>query len=122
MAVRFRRTTPGVGSGYSTAKASTAGKSLAAKPVSKTAALHEAIGGISLAATQMCLRTSCADVSRVVYMLRLSGDRLSQEDLSTLGKVQREGVGDHEFHVISSCYEINGRLYEFVLAPDILQS
>ena len=64
-----------------------------AASVAKTSALHDAIGGVPDAATQMSLRTACADVSKVAYILRLAGDQLQPGDLAELGKIQRAGVG-----------------------------
>ena len=61
--------------------------------VEKTSVLHDAIGAIPNAATQMVLRSACADVSKVAYILRLAGDKLDATDLDELGKVQRAGVG-----------------------------
>eukprot|EP00973_Karenia_brevis_P020229 2776446-Karenia_brevis.AAC.1 len=40
----------------------------------------------------MVLRGSCADVSKVMYQLRLNGDLLDESDLAVLGTIQRTGV------------------------------
>jgi hypothetical protein len=40
----------------------------------------------------MVLRCSCADVSKVVYQLRLSGDKMTDAELEGLGKIQRTGT------------------------------
>jgi len=63
-----------------------------ASTVLKTGALHDAIGEIDDPATQMVLRGSCADVSRVMYELRLNGDQIETSESEVLGQIQRTGV------------------------------
>ena len=60
--------------------------------VATTGELHDAIGGIDDPATQMVLRSSCADVNKVVYLLRLNGDKLAASELEELTRIQRSGV------------------------------
>ena len=59
---------------------------------SKAGKLHDAIGEVDDPATQIVLRCSCADVSKVVYQLRLSGDKMTDAELEGLGKNQRTGT------------------------------
>jgi hypothetical protein len=47
---------------------------------SKVDALHRAIDQVQDAATEVVLKKSCADVSKIVYSLRLNGDRLAKCD------------------------------------------
>ena len=64
----------------------------------------------------MCLRTECADVSRVSYILRLAGDALETSDLAALTRVQRDGVGvtlcgdvgDHAWQQATTANKIGG--------------
>ena len=60
--------------------------------VTKTGDLHDSIGEIDDPATQMVLRGSCADVNKVVYLLRLNGDKMNKSELDELGVIQRSGV------------------------------
>lgn len=60
--------------------------------VHKTSQLHEAISGVSDPATQLALRLACAGVCKVAFLLRLFGDRLSEDCFTELNKVQRLGL------------------------------
>ena len=46
--------------------------------VAKTRALHEAIGSIDHPATELVLTRRCADVSKLTYTLRCSGDKVAE--------------------------------------------
>jgi hypothetical protein len=59
--------------------------------VEKTAKLHDAINDVPDPATQMALRTACAGVGKVAYVLRLAGDKIL-DDLGSLDEIQRKGV------------------------------
>ena len=50
--------------------------------VDKAATLREAIIGIDHAPTELTLTRQCADVSKLVYHMRINGDRLSSNILS----------------------------------------
>jgi hypothetical protein len=71
---------------------------------SKGADLHAAIDKVQDAATELVLKKTCADVSKVAYCLRLNGDHLVEAcDLPCYSKVLRDSVartlggdvGDH---------------------------
>ena len=54
--------------------------------VQTTGDLHDAISEIDDPATQMVLRGSCADVSKVTYQLRLNGDKSQSPSLRASAK------------------------------------
>ena len=55
----------------------------AAECVKRTNTLREAICGIGHAATELILTRQCADVSKLIYHMRVNGDRLDASILST---------------------------------------
>lgn len=63
-----------------------------AREVEEAGELHDAIDGVDDPATQVVLRESYADASKAMYLLRLSGDKMSEGELNALGTVQRDGV------------------------------
>jgi hypothetical protein len=60
--------------------------------VEKTSKLHDAINEVPDPATQMALRSACAGIGKVAYVLRLAGDKIVNGDLSALDTIQRNGV------------------------------
>ena len=55
------------------------------KTCAKVDRLHHSVEKFQDSATELVLKKACADVSKVVYTLRLKGDRLSEEgDLPAL--------------------------------------
>ena len=62
------------------------------RKVAETSRLHEALHDVPDPATQLVLRGSCANVSKVTYLLRLFGDRLDNESLQSMSDAQRQGL------------------------------
>ncbi len=56
---------------------------------SKVDALHSSIEQVEDAATELALKSACADVSKVMYTLRLNGDRLPEDVLTSYSAVLR---------------------------------
>ena len=62
------------------------------KTCSKVEKLHEAIDVVEDAATELVLKKECADVCKIIYTLRLNGDRIPEDMLQRYSCVLRESV------------------------------
>ena len=59
--------------------------------------LHEKVNAVDDPVTQLVLKGSCADVSKIVYLLRLNGDKPRAAELEGLDGIQRASVA-HTLH------------------------
>ena len=63
------------------------------KLVEKASTIHQAIDGVSDPAVELILKRKCADVGKVMFTLRASGDSLDEAHLQQYDNLLRESVG-----------------------------
>ena len=62
------------------------------KTCTKVRDLHAVVDYVADAATEIMLKKECADVSKINYTLRLSGDQIPNERLAEYTAVMRESI------------------------------
>ena len=59
----------------------------------KVAKLHELIDSVGDPATEFVLKSTCADVCKATYMLRLNGDQIPEQTLQGYATILRDSLG-----------------------------